>query len=88
MAARRSPSEIAEALEARAAQLKADADRRRAVATDAICNWLWEAECALHRVRLATTDQALSVACGNRADSIRLWREARWATLKKELDTP
>jgi hypothetical protein len=79
--ARRSNTEIAAALKARAVQLEADADRRLSVASDAPCSLMWEAEKAL---------RALGAYMG--ADGGAKWRvyagelaaerEARWADLK------
>ena len=88
MARRRSAEEIAASLDERSARLKSDADRRRAVSADGLCNYLWEAECAIHRVRLATTDDELRQQASQYADDMKSFREARWAQLKKELDTP
>lgn len=88
MARRRTVEEITAELDAKSARLKSDADRRRAVSADGLCNYLWEAECALHRVRLCTTDDVLKGLAESFAGEMKAAREARWATLRKELDTP
>lgn len=50
MAARRSPSEIAEFHRQRAAQHQAEADRRLSVAADTTCELMYEAEKSLHKL--------------------------------------
>ena len=78
MATRRSPSEIAEALKSRAAQLEADAERRLSVASDGICSYVWDAECSVHRARLATTNEAEASALAHLATNLKTIRLERW----------
>ena len=79
---RRSQADIAADLEARASKLRAESDRRLSTATDPVCSYLWDAECALHRARLVTTDDKEKEDLFMHAGSIRSIREYRWAGLK------
>ncbi len=77
---RRSSLEIAHDHEERAAKLRADSDRRRSVASDATCELMWEAECALRRLAAYCGMEGKDHAAT--ADSLKGQREARWADLK------
>ena len=82
---RRTPAEIAAALDARSAKLKEESERRRSVAADPVCNHLWDAECSLHRARLITTDEMLRGDVAAWAADIKALREARWEKIREEL---
>jgi hypothetical protein len=82
---RRTPAEIAAALDARSAKLKEESERRRSVAADPICSWLYDAECSLHRVRLATTDDAVRQFAEGLTSELKAERKARWAKIREEL---
>jgi hypothetical protein len=82
---RRTPAEIAAALDARSAKLKEESERRRSVASDPICSWLYDSECALHRVRLATTEDTLRAVVSNMTEDLKTIRQARWKRIREDL---
>ncbi len=80
---RRTSTEIAQELEARALRLRAESDRRLSVASDPLCSLFWDAEKAL---------RALGAYCGPEggaeftrdADGLALMRETRWRQIKEK----
>lgn len=79
---RRSPQEIAAELESRAAKMKADAERRLAVASDPQCQLLWDAERAVLALREYAGPETWEDAYAPMMNELRTRREIRWAELK------
>lgn len=78
---RRSSEQIAADLDAKSAKLKADADRRRSVASDEGCSWQYEAEKVV-RTLANYFGQFKEGPYLDFANTLKADREARWEALK------
>jgi len=82
---RRLSTEIAADLEAKAAKMRAEADRRLCVASDPFCELLYEAEKALRKAGAYGGPEAGEQLIKD-ADELALVREARWKALKGRME--
>lgn len=80
---RRSSLELAQAAEDRAKKLRAEADRRRSVASDPLCSLLWEAEKAVRAVEAYMRPSPDRQPYIDIADGLGSDRAERWEDLKK-----
>lgn len=80
---RRTLEERAAEAEAKAAKLRADADRRLSTVSDPLCGLLWDAEKSVRACESYTGPDTGRATLKDMADALAFMREQRWIGLKE-----